>query len=438
MKFEKPKKDGLVLTFKVIANAEELETAVKSKLGEISKTAKIDGFRVGHAPSDVVEKKYRPNAEAQALDEIIDAGIKQISEEHKFELAARPKVDVKKFSAKEGVEFEMVCEVMPEIENIKFEKITLEKQVLVVDDAEVEETLKRVAGMRRTSKKLETERPAQKGDVVVIDFEGFVDGEAFAGGKAQSHHLELGSGAFIPGFEDQIIGKNSPCDLDVNVTFPKEYHKEDLRGKPAVFKVKLKEIREQIVPAIDDELAKSLGQTDLAELKKDVAETLTKTYEKAAKNKMKKELFEVLGKELDFDVPKSIADREFNALWEEIEHAKAHNNLSEEDKKLSDDKLKTKYTKEAEKRVRLGLMLSKVGKDNKIEVTGQDLMDAIFEEAAKYPGQEQMVYDYYTKNEQAKETLRGPVYENKITDFIFTQTKLKEKKVSKEELLKRE
>lgn len=436
MKIDKLKKDKLKITTKVTADSADVDKIVSAKIDEVAKTAKIDGFRVGHAPRDVVEKKYRANAEAQAVDQLVEEGVKQVIDENKLELASAPKINVTKFIPSEGLEFELEMEVMPEIKDIDFSKITLEKQTLIVDDAEVDVTLDRIANMRRKAEKLASPRAAKAGDIVIIDFEGFLNGEAFEGGKATSHFLELGSGSFIPGFEDQLIGKEAPSELDVNVTFPKEYHKEDLAGKPVVFKVKLKEIREKVVPAIDDKLAKELGQENLAGLKKDVKETLEKTYDKAAKTKMKKELFEILAKDAKFDVPESITEREFNAIWEELTHAKAANQLSAEDAKLSDDKLKDKYMKEAEKRVRLGLILAKVGKENNIKVENSDLMDAIFEEAAKYPGQEQMVFDFYTKNDQAKESLRGPVYENKITEFIFTKTKIKEKPVKKEELLK--
>ena len=273
-----------------------------------------------------------------------------------------------------------------------------------------------------------------KGDVVMIDFVGSVDGVEFQGGKGANYPLELGSGSFIPGFEDQLLDSVAGDKVDVKVKFPDNYHAKDLAGKDAVFAVEVKEVREPKAVEINDEFAKSLGEESLDKLKEAIASRIKSDYESASRMKIKRQLLDILDKEYSFEVPQSLVDAEYKAIVDQYEQAKKYNQLDESEKAKSEDEIKKEYKEIAVRRVKLGLLLSEIGQEAKVTIKPEDINAAIMNEAKKYPGQEKMVFDYYLKNKQAVEALKAPVFEEKIVDHIIANSNVTDKTVSVEEL----
>jgi len=303
-----------------------------------------------------------------------------------------------------------------------------------VPDAEVDDALAKIAERNETSEPVK--RASKAGDVVVIDFVGKTDGVAFPGGTAEGYSLKLGSNTFIPGFEDQLIGKKAETDVEVNVTFPEGYGNEALAGKPALFEVKVKEVRAPKAAALDDELAKAVGLESLDALKTAIRDEISRELDGVSRMKLKRALLDALSAGHDFPVPPGMLDAEFDAIWKQVEADKEAGRQDAADVGKSDDELKAEYRTLAERRVRLGLLLAEVGRVNEINVTQEDLNRGIMMEARRYPGQEHLVLQYYQKNQEALESLRAPLYEEKVVDFILELAKITDKEVSVEDLRK--
>ncbi len=437
MKTKELKAEGLQKKYTVTIENEEFEKKVDAKLEHIAKTTKIPGFRPGKAPKDMLKQKYRASVLGEALDELVGETVNNVIKENKLRLAMQPNVKINKFEDGKDIEFEMTAELMPEIKIGDFSKIKVEKLTADVPESEIKKALDYIVHSRRETVKVEDAAyAAQKGDSVVIDFVGKVDGEEFQGGKGERYPLELGSGAFIPGFEDQLIGVKAGDKVDVKVKFPENYHAKNLAGKDAVFAVEVKAIRQPKEIEVNDEFAKSVGEKDLASLKENIRKRIAEDYEHASKLKLKRQLLDELDNAYNFDVPAGMVDVEFKAISEQYEHAKKHNQLDEHEKNTPEKKLMEEYKKIATRRVKLGLLLSEAGEAAKIKLTPEDLNAAIMNEAKKYPGQEKVVLDYYMKNAQAVEALKAPVMEEKLIDHVLSKATVNEKKVSVEELYK--
>ena len=434
MKVEEGKVKGLKREFKVVIPAKDMEKIVEAKLDELAKTTKLPGFRPGKAPKAMLKQKYRANVLGDALDEAVNKATTDIIKDKKLNIAMFPDVKITKFEDGKDIEFDMNVEILPEIKLGDFSKIELEKPVAEVPEEEVMKTLEYIAQSRRENKKVEENRATKKGDVAVIDFAGSVDGEEFQGGKGANYPLELGSGSFIPGFEEQLIGKKVGDEVDVKVKFPATYHAKDLADKDAVFAVKINELREPVAVKIDDEFAKSLGEESLAKVKESIKSRISGDYENATRMKLKRTLLDILDKEYKFELPESMVEQEYKGIVDSYEQAKKHNQLDESEKAKSSNELLAEYKDIAARRVKLGLLLAEVSKLEKITVSPDDVNKAIMKEAQKYPGQEKAVFDYYLKNKQAIESLKAPIMEEKIVDNILGKVKLKDKKVSVEEL----
>lgn len=434
MKFTEEKSKGLTREFKAVIPAAEFEKEVDSKIESISKNTKIAGFRPGKAPKAMLKQKYRASVLGEVLDEMLKNGADKIIQENKLRPAVMPEINLTTFGDNKDIEFTVIVEVLPEIKFGDFSSITLDKLTAEVPAEEVEKAIKYVAQTRKESVVITEDRPTQKGDIAVIDFTGSVDGVEFNGGKGTDYPLELGSNSFIPGFEDQLIGKNKGDKVDVNVTFPENYHAKDLAGKAAVFAVEIKEIKEPKEVEINDEFAKSLGEESLDALRAKVVERIKADYENASKLKLKRALLDVLDKEYSFDIPTKLVDAEYDGIVKQYEQAKKYNQLDEEEKAKDEKDLLAEYKEIAARRVKLGLLLSEVGLNAKITITSEDINKAIMNEAKKYPGQEKAVFDYYLKNKEAVEALKAPVFEEKIVDYLLYQVKLNEKVVAVEEL----
>ena len=287
---------------------------------------------------------------------------------------------------------------------------------------------------KRKTEVVDEKRATKTGDIIVIDFVGTIDGEEFNGGKGKDYYLDLGSNTFIPGFEDQLTGKEIGSQVDVNVSFPEDYHAKNLAGKKALFKVDIKELRKVVKPELNDEFAKSLGMESMDKLNKMVKEELDKEYTSVARMHAKRALLDKLAETHSFDVPQGMVDMEFESIWKQFEQAKKDGQLDEEEKNKSEDELKAEYRAIAERRVRLGLLLAEVANRNKITLSQEEVTAAVMREARRYPGQEKMVFEYYQKNPQALDAVRAPLFEEKVVDYILGEVNTTEKTVSVEDL----
>ncbi|MEQ8357759.1 MAG: trigger factor [Kiloniellaceae bacterium] len=430
--------EGLKRDFKIVIEAKEISEKVENRLRELSVRVKIPGFRPGKAPIKLLKQRYGPSVMGEVLERAVTDSSAQALNERGLRPAVQPKIEIDSFDDGKDLEYSMAIELLPEIAPMDFSKIELERVKIAVPDEEVTSALTRLADSRKESKPLETPRPAQTGDVLVIDFKGTVHGEALPGMAGEDHHLELGSNSFIAGFEEQLIGAEVGDERTVNVTFPEGYGNEKLSGQPAVFECKVKEIRESVAAELTDELAKSMGAEGLDDLRDKVKERLGQDYDGLSRMRMKREILDQLAEGHDFEVPESMVDLEFDAIWHQVEQDREQGRIDPDDEGKDDEAVKVEYREIAERRVRLGLLLSEVGRMNQIEVAQDEVNRALFQEAQRHPGQEQQVVEYYQKNPEALAQLRAPIFEDKVIDFIIDLAKVSEREVSPDQLREEE
>jgi trigger factor len=432
MQVTETKNEGLSREFTIVVPANEFEEQVSSRLNELSKTVQLPGFRKGKVPVSLLRKKYGPNIMGEALDKTVQDTSAKVMSDNGLRPALQPKIEIVSFDEGKDLEYTLAVDVMPVIELGDFSKISVERVNAETDEAEVVKTLERMADAYKTSTPVAKARKAKAGDVLNIDFLGKVDGEAFPGGKAEGYDLELGSGSFIPGFEDQLIGQNVGAALDVKVKFPDEYGAENLAGKDAVFEVKINEMKESAPSAIDDELAKKAGMENLDALKAAIRDQHSQGFTQISKQKTKRVLLDALHDAYDFDLPAGLVEAEYESIQKAFDQAKEADQDVEE---MTDEERETDFRSIAVRRVKLGLLFAEIGRANNIQITQDDLQKAILQEAQNYPGQEQMVFKYYQEHPEAMQQLSGPVFEEKVTDFILELAKVTDKIVSIEELL---
>ncbi len=430
--------DGLKRDFKVVIEAKEINEKVENRLRELSARVKIPGFRPGKAPIKLLKQRYGPSVMGEVLERAVTDSSAQALNERGLRPAVQPKIEIDSFEDGKDLEYSMAIELLPEITPMDFAKLALEKVKIAVPAEEVDSALERLAASRKESRPLETPRPAQSGDVLVIDFKGTVHGEALPGMAGEDHHLELGSNTFIAGFEEQLIGATAGEQRTVNVTFPEGYGNEKLSGQPAVFDCTIKEIRESAPVELTDEVAKSMGAESLTDLRQKVEERLAQDYEGLSRMRMKREILDQLAEGHDFEVPQSMVDLEFEAIWQQVEQDRKQGRVDPDDEGKDEEAVKQEYRQIAERRVRLGLLLSEVGRLNQIEVAQDEVNRALFQEAQRYPGQEQQVVEYYRKNPEALAQLRAPLFEDKVIDFIIDLAKVTEREVSPDQLREEE
>ncbi|TAN47352.1 MAG: trigger factor [Rhodospirillales bacterium] len=430
--------EGLKRSYKVTVPAGQIETMLLGRLSEVGRQARVPGFRPGKIPMPILRKKYGPSVMSEVLEKAVNEGTNQAVSDHNLKLALRPAIEITNYAEGADLEFTMAVETLPDVVPMEFKAISLERLKVEAGDAEVSEALDHFAKSRASSEPVTEDRPAQSGDVLVIDFVGKLGDEAFQGGTAEGYELELGSNTFIPGFEDQLIGAKAGQELKVNVTFPEAYQNDKLAGQPAVFEVKVQSLKQKVPAKIDDEMAKVMGLDSLDALKKTVKEQIERDYDRLARMKLKRALLDKLAEGHDFPVPPGLQDSEFQAIWKQIEEAKAKDQLDESDKAKSDDDLREEYQKIAARRVRLGILLAEVGRLNNVQVQQDDLQRAMVAEARRFPGQEAMVFKYYREHPEAMEALKAPLLEEKVVDFILELASVSDKPATKEELMKEE
>jgi len=421
--------EGLHRAWRVVVPATEIGANVERRLAELSQTIRLPGFRPGKVPLGLMKKRYGSSVLGEVLEKTVQDSSAKVLQEQSVRPALEPKIEVVNFAEGADLEYTIAVETLPEVEPADLTGLALERLVVPVDDAAVDKALEGVVEANPTFEPVKRARAAKNGDQLVIDFAGKVDGEARPGMDATDYPLELGGGNFIPGFEDQIVGIKPKETRTITVTFPADYHSADLAGKEAQFEVTAKELRAPSKPELDDEFAKKLGQTDLAALKETVRKQLESDYGQLGRLKLKRKLMDALADRHDFAVPQGMVDIEFESIWRQIQ-----GELEQEKNEKPEEEVKAEYRKIAERRVRLGLLLSEIGRRNNVQVTQEELNRGLIAEARRFPGQERQVLEAYTKNPRALDALRAPIYEDKVVDHILSTIALTDRTVTPEEL----
>jgi len=433
--------EGLSRVFGVTVPVSDLNEALDARIAEITPTLNIKGFRPGKVPPGHVRRLYGKALMSEVVEKTLNETTQKVLQDNKLRPAGDP--DLKPEGDMEAViegradlAYEIAVDIMPEFEPVDVATLSLKRPVYEPTEAEVDEALAELAKQNRTYESRTGKAvKAKEGDMVVIDFLGKLDGVPFEGGAAEDAELVLGSGQFIPGFEDQLVGKTPGDEVEVKVTFPENYQADNLKGKEAVFDVKVKDVKAPVDAPADDALAERLGIENLAKLRELLKANLEKEYAGASRFKLKRALLDQLDTKHDFPLPPKMVEAEFNAIWQQVEQDKAAGDLPPEDAKKSDEKLREEYHKIAERRVRLGLVLAEIGRANNVQVTEQELGEAMRQEAMKYGPQAQQVFDLFRQNANAQAQLRAPLFEDKVVDLIVAQAKVKDAKVSKDELM---
>ncbi len=431
--------EGLKHEFKVTVGADDIKQRVETRLQEIGRQVKLPGFRPGKVPLAVLRQRYGSSVMGEVLERAVNDGSNEALREHKLRPALQPKVEIVSFNEGKDLEYKLAVEVLPDVAPMNFAELTLERLRPEVPDAEVDSALERIARQQR--KDAPAERPATTGDIAVIDFTGSIDGEEFAGGSAKGHRLELGAGQFIPGFEDQLIGARPGEQRTVAVTFPADYGASELAGKNASFAVEVKEVREIAPQPIDESLAEAVGMENLQALRDAVRQQIERDYDGIARQRLKRQLLDRLAERHAFAVPQGMIDIEFDVIWKQFEAERERakqRGVAEADEGKSNDEIKAEYRAIAERRVRLGLLLSEVGRNNNIQVTQDEINRAVAEEARRFPGHERQVVEYYRNQPGAVDNLRAPIFENKVIDYILEIADVTDRHVPIADLLKEE
>jgi trigger factor len=436
--------EGLKHEFKISVPASDLDAKADAKLVDLKDKVRINGFRPGKVPVAHLKKVYGRSVMAETIDQTIRDANTQLFSERGFKLATEPKItmpteqkDVEELlSGKTDLTYTVAIEVVPAIALADFKSFQVEKPVADVTDAEVDEAIKRIADNNRSYADKGEGAKAASGDRVTINFKGMIDGEAFEGGTGEGIQVQIGSNTFIPGFEEQLVGIGAGETRTLKVSFPKNYMNAKLAGQPAEFETTATLIEAPQDTAINDEFAKSLGLESLDKLKEAARERLVAEFAGATRQRVKRALLDRLDETHRFEAPPSLVEEEFNLMWNSVkaEMDSAGKTFADED--TTEDKARDEYRKIADRRVRLGLVLSEIGEKNKISVTDDEVGRAVIERARQMPGREKEVWDYYRNNANALAQLRAPIYEDKVVDFILELANVTEKKVSREELYK--
>ena len=427
--------EGLKREYAITVTAAELDAKVEEKLNEAQPTIEMKGFRKGKLPMALLRKQFGQRLLGESMQEAIDGAVSSHLEETGDRPAAQPEMKMTNEDWKEGddVKLEVAYEKLPEIEDVDFSKIKLERMVVKPDEDSVKEALDNLAESPQAVTYEPKKTQAKKDDQVVMDFVGKVDGEAFEGGTAEDYPLVLGSNSFIPGFEDGLLKVKAGETKDVEVTFPDDYQAEHLAGKTAVFTCTIKEVKAPKKPEIDDEMAKNFGAEDLEGLKTQTKDRLEAEYAGASRAVAKRGLLDELDKHVKFDLPQSLVDAEAGQIAHQLWH---EDNPDVE----GHDHPEIEPTKEhitlAERRVKLGLLLADIGQKNNVQVTDQEMTQAIMNQARQYPGQERQFFEFVQQNAQFRQQLQAPLFEDKVVDHIFEEAQIKEKEVSKDDLQK--
>jgi len=435
--------DGLKREFKVVVTAADLDARLNDRLAQLKDRVQLRGFRPGKVPVTHLKKVYGRSVMAETIEEVVRETNAKIVTDRGLRLAMDPKITMPEsqseiegvIEGKSDLSYTVALEVVPAITLADFKQITLERQVAEVTDAEVEEALQRIVEQNRPFGP-KADGKVENGDRVTVKFSGTIGGEPFEGGSGDDIAVLVGSNTFIPGFEDQLIGVVAGETRTVNVSFPKNYMAPNLAGKDAVFEVTAKSIETPGTVTVNDEFAKSLGMESLDKLKGAIKDRLTREHAAAGRRKLKRELLDKLDELHKFAPPPTLVEEEFKNVWNTVMSDLQAQSRTFEDEGTTEEKAREEYRTIADRRVRLGLVLAEIGDKNNIKVTDEELTRAIVEQARQYPGREQEVWEHYRKDPGAVATLRAPIFEEKVVDFIVELAKVTDKPVSREELFR--
>jgi trigger factor len=435
---------GLKRELQVVIPRSELDQRYQSRVNNVKDTAQLKGFRKGKVPAGHIKKLYGRSIMIEVLEETLNETSRKAIEDRKERPAGQPKIEmtqdkdvVEKIVAGESdLAYKMAFEVLPVIALTDFAKLKLERDVADVTDEDLTRAMEEIAKGSTSYDDAGADHGAADGDQVKIDFVGKVDGVAFEGGTGTDMPVVLGANGFIPGFEDGLKGAKAGETRAITATFPETYGKADLAGKTAIFDTVVKSVGRPKKPEMNDEFAKTLGVDDLAKLKELLTAQIQGQYTQLSRVKLKRQLLDELDKAHAFELPETLVQSEFDGIWNQITTSLKEANKTFESEGKTEDSARAEYRTIAERRVRLGLVIGEVGDKNKIEVTQDELRRALLEQTRRFPGQEQMIYDFYSKNPGALTELRAPIFEDKVVDYIVEQAKPTERKVTRDDLLK--
>lgn len=434
--------EGLKRKLSVVIPKSDLSTRLDARLGELKERANIKGFRPGKVPTTYLKKVYGKSAMAEVMQDAINTTVSDALTERSERAAAQPRVDLpedqsvlnKVLDGESDLSFDVSYEVLPAVELMDFHGLQLDRPVVEISDADVDKEMQRVFRQNRGYEAKGDDGVVETGDNLGLSFAGKIDGKPFAGGSSDHAHLVVGSGDFIPGFEEQLVGMKKGETRQVEVTFPADYQNEELRSKDAVFDVTILHIDAPQAGELNDDFAKRLGLDDLDALRTAVKDQMTAALASMSRQAVKRQILDALDEGHKFDVPQQLVDAEFNTIWERVKHEVEHHGRSFEDEGTTEEEARAQYEKIAERRVRLGLVVAEIGNKNNVEVTEEEHQQALIAEVRRFPGQEQQVYDYYRKNPQALAGLRAPVFENKVVDYVAELATQTDKPMTREEL----
>ena len=436
--------EGLKHEFQISVPASDLDAKADARLVDLKDKVRLNGFRPGKVPVSHLKKVYGRSVMAETIDQTIRDTNSQIFTERGFRLATEPKITMPTeqkavediLSGKSDLTYTVSIEVVPPIQLADFKSFTVEKPVAEVTDADVDEAIKRIADQSRAFSAKGEGVQAETGDRVTISFKGTINGTPFEGGTGEGIQVTIGSNTFIPGFEEQLLGIAAGETRTLKVSFPKNYASEKLAGQPAEFETTATLIEAPQDTAINDDFAKTLGLESLDKLKEAARERLTAEFAGATRQRVKRTLLDRLDESHRFEAPPSLVDEEFNLMWNSIKAEMESGGKTFADENTTEEAAREEYRKIADRRVRLGLVLSEIGEKNKITVTDDEVSRAVIERARQMPGREKEVWDYYRNNANALAQLRAPIYEDKVVDFILELANVTEKKVTREDLYK--
>ncbi len=430
--------DGLKRGFSIVVPNAAVEDRRTAKLSEIGRELRLPGFRPGKVPEKVVRQRYGAAVLSEVLEDSVNQAMEQVLTERGLRPASQPKVELTTMPATADaavdLAFTVELELLPDIEPQDFTTLTLTRLKAEPPADGVERALADIAARQRTLSPVEEARPAAKGETLTVDYTGRIDGTPFVGGAGTDVDIEVAGPNFIPGFTEQIEGMAPGDTRTIEVTFPAEYGTAALAGKTAQFEIAAKALKTASVPPLDDALAEKVGFESLDELKAALGRQMQREFDGMTRMRLKRDLLDQLSKAADFPVPPSMVESEFGQIWGRVEADMKAGKLDNEDKAKDEETLKADYRAIAERRVRLGLLLSEVGRREGVQVSAEEMTRAMRAEAAKYQGQEAMVMEFFRKNPQAADSLRGPIFEDKVVDYILDQATIEDRTVTPLEL----
>jgi trigger factor len=434
--------EGLKRKLSLVIPAKDLSDRLDARLEELKGTANIKGFRPGKVPMAHLKKVFGRSAMSEVLSDAINSTVSKTLDDRSERAATQPKVDLpddqnvinQVLDGGADLNFEVSYEVLPPVALMDFKGLKVDRPVVDISEEDIDKEVQRVFAQQRGYEEKGEDGVVEDGDRLGLSFKGTIKGEAFPGGTSDHAHLVVGSGEFIPGFEEQLVGMKKNETKTVKVTFPKDYAQEDLAGKKADFEVQILHIDGPRSGELNDEFAKNLGLENVAALRDAVKDQMRTALDSMSRQAIKRQVLDQLDEGHKFDVPEQLVDAEFDTIWQRVVHEVEHHGRSFEDEGTTEEAAKEQYRAIAERRVRLGLVVAEIGNVNKIDVTEEEHQQALIAEVRRFPGQEQQVYDYYRKNPQALAGLRAPVFENKVVDYVIELAEKTDKPMTRAEL----